>query len=121
MTGEPALRLTPARTTWLWIALTVYVVGAGPFLILNVTTMRYQHDFASGVMLMAIFGGWRLLAAPASARGRRAAAWVYGLLAATTIVAGVLLGFGGYFKHFERHNPALTEKLAAKLSVCRPK
>lgn len=121
MTGEPTLQVTPARMTWLWIALCVYVVGAGPFLILNVTTMRYQHDFASGVMLMAVFGGWRLLAAPATARGRRAAAWVYGLLATTTIVAGVLLGFGGYFKQFERHNPALTQKLAEKLSVCRSK
>jgi hypothetical protein len=121
MNGEAVFRVTPARTTWLWIALLVYVVGAGPFLILNVTTMRYEHDFASGVMLLAIFGGWRVLAAPASARGRRAAAWLYGLLATVTIVGGVLLGFGGYFKHFERHNPALTHKLADKLSFCRAK
>ena len=28
-----------------------------------------------------------------------------------TIVAGLLLGFTGYFKHFERHNPALLHTL----------
>ena len=63
---------------WLWAALILYVAGSAPFLILNVTTMRYEHDFASGVLLLAIFGGWRLLAAPSTARGRRAIAWLYG-------------------------------------------
>jgi hypothetical protein len=107
------------RMNWLWVALIVYVAGSAPFLILNVTTMRYEHDFASGVLLLAIFGGWRLLAAPSSARGRRAMAWTYVLLALATIVAGVLLGFGGYFRQFEQHNPALLRALVAKLSVCR--
>ena len=60
------------RMNWLWAALILYVAGSAPFLILNVTTMRYEHDFASGVLLLAIFGGWRFLAAPSSARGRRA-------------------------------------------------
>jgi hypothetical protein len=109
------------RRKWLLCALALYILGAGPFLILNVTTMRYEHDFASGVMLVAIFGGWWLLRAPATARGRRAAAWLYALLAVMTIAAGVLLGFGGYFKHFERHNPALMHKLVSKLSVCPSK
>jgi hypothetical protein len=108
-----------SRMGWLWVVLLIYVAGALPLLILNVTTMRYQNDFASGVLLLAIFGGWRLLAAPASARGRRAIAWLYGVLAVTTIVAGVLLGFTGYFKHFEQHNPPLTRALIAKLSFCR--
>jgi len=107
------------RMNWLWVALILTVAGAAPFLILNVTTMRYEHDFASGVVLLAIFGGWRLLAAPSSARGRRVMAWTYGLLALATIVAGVLLGFGGYFRHFEQHNPTLLRSLVAKLSVCR--
>jgi hypothetical protein len=107
------------RMNWLWAALAIYVAGAAPFLILNVTTMRYEHDFASGVLLLAIFGSWRLLATPSSARGRRATAWAYGLLATSTIVAGVLLGFGGYFRHFEQHNPALLRSLVAALSVCR--
>jgi hypothetical protein len=107
-----------ARRNWLWAALTIYVAGFGPFMILNVTTMRYQHDFFSGVLLLAIFGGWRLLTAPSTPRRRRAIAWLYGGLAAITIVAGVLLGFGGYFKHFERHNPALLHALQSALSLC---
>ena len=115
--GDAAQWMT--RMNWLWAALILYVAGSAPFLILNVTTMRYEHDFASGVLLLAIFGGWRLLAAPSSAGGRRAIAWTYGLLATSTIVAGVLLGFGGYFRHFEQHNPALLRSLVTTLSVCR--
>jgi len=100
------VRLTSASLSaigwinWLWVALVVWVLGAAPMWILNVTTMRYQQDFASALLLLAIFGGWRLLAAPQSRRGRLAMAWVYGGLAVVTIVAGVLLGFTGYFKHF---------------------
>jgi hypothetical protein len=109
-----------ARRNWLGIALLVYVAGAAPFMILNVTTMRYEHDFASGVLLLAIFGGWRLLAAPSTPIGRRSIAWLYGTLAVATIVAGVLLGFGGYFKHFEHHNPALLHALQSARSVCPP-
>ena len=109
-----------ARRNWLWVALIVYVAGFGPFMILNVTTMRYEHDFFSAVLLLATFGGWRLLTAPSTPRARRPIAWLYGVLAVTTILAGVLLGFGGYFKHFERHNPALLHALQSALSICRP-
>jgi len=104
---------------WLWAALILWVLGAAPLWILNFTTTRYQQDFASAFLLLAIFGGWKLLAAPASAWGRRAISWLFGGLAVATIVAGLLLGFTGYFKHFEQHNPALTRALVAKLSFCR--
>jgi hypothetical protein len=125
-TSVPRMTLASAsrwmtRTNWLRVALLVYLAGAAPFMILNVTTMRYEHDFASGILLLAIFGGWRLLAAPSTPIGRRAISWVYGVLAVSTIAAGVLLGFGGYFKHFERHNPALMHALEAALSLCRPR
>jgi hypothetical protein len=82
------------------------------------TTMRYEHDFASALFLLAIIGGWRLLAAPASRAGRRAAAGLFGLLGAATIVAGVLLGFTGYFSHFERNNPPLLHRLQRHLDLC---
>jgi hypothetical protein len=107
------------RMNWLWVALVIYIAGSAPFLILNVTTLRYEHDFASGVLLLATFGGWRLLGAPSTRRGRRAMTWAYALLATSTIVAGVLLGFGGYFRHFEQHNPALLRSLVSTLSLCR--
>jgi hypothetical protein len=123
VTGAPAPARGPGlfavRVSWLWLALAVYIAGATPVLLLNMTSMRYQHDFASAVLLVALFGGWRLLAAPSTMGGRRLMAWLYALLAAGTIVAGVLLGFGGYFKHFERHNPALMQTLQDNLSVCR--
>jgi hypothetical protein len=109
-----------ARRNWLWVALIVYVAGFGPFMILNVTTMRYEHDFFSGLLLLATFGAWRLLATASTPRARRALSWLYAILAVTTIVAGVLLGFGGYFKHFEHHNPALLHTLQSALSLCRP-
>jgi hypothetical protein len=118
LVGDASRRAWMTRMNWLRAALIIYVAGAAPLLILNVTTMRYQHDFASGVLLLAIFGGWRLLAAPARARGRRAMACGYALLATATIVAGVLLGFGGYFRHFEQHNPTLMRNLVKALSVC---
>ncbi|HMF44240.1 MAG TPA: hypothetical protein VKQ32_26390 [Polyangia bacterium] len=108
--------MTPGR--WLWVALAGCLAGVSPLLLLNVTTMRYQNDYSTTLLLVAIFGGWRLLAAPASARGRRATAWLFGTLAVATIVAGVLLGFTGYFKHFDRHNPLLMHALQAHLGLC---
>ena len=117
---RPAFRAAAtARRNWLWVALRSTWRVSGPFMILNVTTMRYEHDFFSGFLLLAIFGGWRLLAAPSTPRGPPRAAPAYVGLAVTTIVIGVLLGFGGYFKHFERHNPALLHALQSALSVCR--
>ena len=116
--GRWATLLATPRN-WLWLALAIYVLGSVPLLILNFTTMRYEHDFATGLLLIAIFASWRVLAAPLSPATRRAIAWLYGLLAVSTIVAGLLLGFTGYFKHFERHNPALLRTLQKDLSVCR--
>jgi hypothetical protein len=104
---------------WIWGALVLYVLGsAAPLLILSGTTMRYEADFASGVLLLATLFGWRLLSAPAARAGRAAAATVYVVLALGTVGASGLLGFTGYFEHFKRHNPALIHKLEAALSVC---
>jgi hypothetical protein len=111
--------LAATPTNWLWIALAIYVAGSVPLLFLKVTTMRYEHDFFGGLLLIAIFGAWRLLAAPATPRGRRAIAWLYVVLAASSIVIGVLLGFTGYFDHFMRHNPGLYYALRDTLSFCR--
>jgi hypothetical protein len=110
--------LFAARGNWLWAAMLLYVAGSAPLLVLKVTTMRYEQDFASGLLLIAIFGAWRLLAAPNRPGPRRALAWLYGALAVSTIVAGVLLGFTGYFRHFEQHNPDLYDLLRDTLSVC---
>ena len=80
--------------------------------------MRYELDFSSGLLVLAALAGWRLLALPASRAGRRAIAAVYVAVSAVTVVAGLLLGFGGYFDHFGRHNPALIRSVEKALSVC---
>jgi hypothetical protein len=124
LAAEPArpgrwAALLAAPGNWLWAALAIDLVGSAPLLILNVTTMRYEHDFATALLLIAIFASWKVLAVPLAPAARRAIACLYGLLAVATIVAGLLLGFTGYFKHFERHNPALLHTLQKNLSVCR--
>jgi hypothetical protein len=114
--------LAPAdvwRRRWPWLALLIYTFGAAaPLLLLSSTSMRYELDFSSGLLLLATLGGWGWLAAPAGRVGRAAAATTFATLAATTIIAGVLLGVGGYFNHFGRHNPALLHALERTLSVC---
>ena len=107
------------RQRWIWLGPLLYTLGGlVPVLLLFATTMRYEVDFSSGLLLLSALAGWRLLALPASRAGRRAVAAAYAALAAVTIVAGLLLGFTGYFDHFSRHNPALIRGLEKTLSVC---
>jgi len=40
-------------------------------------------------------------------------------LAVVSIVAGILLGFVGYFDNFMRHNPALMVHLKQMFDLCR--
>jgi len=104
---------------WIWGALVLYVVGsAAPLLLLSATTMRYEADFASGVLLIATLVGWRFVSAPVSRAGRATIAGLYLVLALGTVVAGSLLGFTGYFEHFKRNNPALMNRLEKRFSVC---
>jgi hypothetical protein len=107
---------------WRWVrgALLLYVsASAVPLLLLSSATMRYEADFASGLLLIATLCGWRLLAAPASGAGRSAMVALYVTLSVATVVSSMLLGFGGYFEHFRRHNPVLIHRLEKTLSVCR--
>jgi hypothetical protein len=116
--ARPAAEVWEGR--WISGALVLYTVGsAAPLLVMSGTTMRYEADFASGLLLLAALFGWRLLAAPASRAGRASAGTLYVVLAVGTIVAGGLLGFTGYFEHFKRHNPMLIHELEQALSVCR--
>ena len=110
--------VAPAR--WIWLGPLLYTLGGvAPVLMLFATTMRYELDFSSGLLLLSALAGWRLLALPASRAGRRAVGGrSSSLLAAVTIAAGLLLGYGGYFNHFGRHNPALIRGLEKALSVC---
>jgi hypothetical protein len=117
--AEPPPPAAVWRARWVGGALVTYVVASAvPLVLLSSISMRYEADFASGVLLIAILVGWRLVSSPASRRARAAAAALYVLLAIGTIVPGVLLGFSGYFDNFARHNPALLHRLESRLSVC---
>src|ERR1022692_517487 len=106
---------------WIWGALVLYVVGsAAPLLLLSASTMRYEADFASGILLIATLVGWRLVVAPAYRAGRTTAATLFGLIAVGTVLAGALFGFTGYFEHFKRDNPTLLHRLEKALSLCGP-
>jgi hypothetical protein len=114
--GDPG-----SRRRWRWAYATfgtATVAGAAPALAALASTMRYEADFASGLLLLASAGGWTLLGAAATRPARAAAASLFVALAAVTIVAGVLLGFTSYFDHFSRHNPALMARLTQRLSLC---
>jgi hypothetical protein len=106
---------------WVWGALCIYLVGSAvPLLLISATTMRYEVDFASPALLLAAIAGWWLLTLPATRTGRTLARAGYATLAVVTIIVGVLLGFGGYFDHYGRHNPALKQSLERTFTVCRP-
>ncbi len=109
------------RWRWVWGAPILYTVASGlPLFLLSSATVRYEADFASGLLLIATLCGWKLLSAPTSARGRLAVSVLYVALAVSTIVAGVLLGLsGGYFETFNRYNPQLLHHLQKIFSVCR--
>jgi hypothetical protein len=113
--------VVPGREVWPWIwtALGVSVLGGAlPLMFISGATMRYQLDFSSGLLIISSLVGWHLLALPTTRTGRLAVTTLYALLAAVTIGAGLLLGFGGYTDHFGRHNPALLRSLQAAFSLC---
>jgi hypothetical protein len=123
----PFDRLTPgaiaSSARWRWFLAVMVVAALGTLavpLLVGAGTMRYQGDFAPALLLLAVVGAWAWLAAFRCRR--RPARWlsraVFGLLAALTIVVGVLLGFDGYFHHFQRHNPALMQSLNSHLDIC---
>jgi hypothetical protein len=120
----PAIVSSAADATarrWRWfLGMLAFVTAgcAGPVLLPGASTMRYEADFAWGLLLLGALGGWRLLAFPRGRAGRVALGALVLALAAATIAIGVLFGFTGYFDHFVKWNPLLARKFAAALSVC---
>jgi len=82
------------------------------------TTMRYVADFSSGFALLGTWGAWMGLRRlrPGWQRGSAIGALI--VLAAITVLIGLLLGFQGYDEMFKNHNPALYESLRRKLAFC---
>jgi hypothetical protein len=89
------------------------------FLTAIATTMRYLADAATGATLLAVWGGWSLLAGVRRRWPRRGVIALLIALAAATAVIGLLLGFSGYNEIFKWHNPALYHALRQRLSFCK--
>jgi hypothetical protein len=94
-------------------------VTALPFVATFGATMRYLGDVTAGFVLFATWGAWAFYQ---RIRKRRWLRRVYGamltVLAAGTVVLGLVFGFQGYNGHFKLYNPALHDKLVAKFSRC---
>jgi hypothetical protein len=83
-------------------------------------TMRYLGDGAGALALLGTMGAWVLYwRFRQSVVIRRGIVFVSCVLVLWTAAAGLALGFEGQYQHFRRNNPALLEKLEARLSFCR--
>ncbi len=82
------------------------------------TTMRYLGDLSTGTMLLAAWGGAALYAAARPGLPRRVVLALLVVLAAVTVIVGLLLGVTGYDEMFKNHNPALYETLRRRLAFC---
>lgn len=104
------------RDAWILLAVAA-ATAAVPVLMLFAFSMRYEAEFMSPLLALALLGGWSLLSLR---RGR--AAWLsrsfYAALAALSVSIGVSYGFIGYFGIFGRVNPGLYGSLERQLDLC---
>ncbi|HVT08145.1 MAG TPA: hypothetical protein VHO67_11845 [Polyangia bacterium] len=107
-----------------WAVLMATIAASAPIaapMFIASATNRYLGDVVGGTVLCGVFGGWILYAAvrrdPARRRAALAAA---AALAGLSIAIGLGLGFYGQYGQFPANNPALTDQLVRKLSVCGP-
>jgi hypothetical protein len=95
-------------------------VPALPFIAIFCATMRYVADLSSGALLLAsvsVFGLYELAREKPWARRLVTATCL--VLAAATIVLGLLFGIQGYDDMFKWHNPPLFERMVRAFSLCR--
>jgi hypothetical protein len=112
--------LAPWTRRWVTGALILgSTVAALPALLIFSNSMRYEWDFVSALFLAATLASWWVLRTPRSRPGRIATSVLVAVLAVASIVAGLLLGFVGYFDNFMRHNPALMTHLKQMFDLCR--
>lgn len=100
------------------IVIAVTLVSSVPILMMFAFSMRYEAEFASGVLLLSCLAGWRWLSLPRTALGRRIAAGAYGCTAAASLLLAAPFGFVGYFDSFQVNNPRLFRSLQESLSTC---
>jgi hypothetical protein len=112
---------SPDRVPWRWLGAVLaagVVVGALPVLYMFSVSMRYEADFASCLLVLALLGAWWLLTAVRSRTGKIALGTLAVTLSVWTIALGVLPGFVGYFNHFRTNNPHLMARMERALDAC---
>jgi hypothetical protein len=112
----------PTGTTfWCAGAFAILAIITGlPFVPTFGATMRYLGDVTAGFILFATWGAWGFYHWMSRRKWlRRGYGALLTLFAAATIALGILFGFQGYADHFHLYNPALHERLTAKLSRCK--
>ena len=104
---------------WCGAVFAIFAVSALPTVGQFIATMRYLADVSTGSLLLSTWGAWSLYG---SARNRpwpqRIVTATFIVLAAVTVVVGLLLAFRGYDNGFQKHNPALLRTLVQALSFC---
>jgi hypothetical protein len=117
----PKAGAATGATLWCAGAFAILAIVTGlPFVPTFGATMRYLGDVTAGFILFATWGAWGFYQWMSRRKWlRRGYGALLTLFAAATIVLGVLFGFQGYGDHFRLYNPALHEKLIAKVSRCK--
>jgi len=119
--GLPSLGVV--RGSRLWCACSFGVLATVPALpSIGVfgATMRYLADIAAGLLLLVTWGAWSFLRHIRRKKWtRRAVGAGLSVLAAGTIMLGLLIGYQGYIGHFQTYNPKLHEQVARSLSLCK--
>jgi hypothetical protein len=118
---RPRAVKSTASNAHLWCVACFVVIGTVPMLPVSglfIAIIRYMVDALAGVMLACTWGAWSLYTRNAQvAWKRRAVVAGLTLLAAPTIVVGLLVGFGGYEGPMAQ-NKELNDRIVKALSRC---
>jgi hypothetical protein len=107
-----------AYRRWFRTVLAGTLASSVPILLLFAFSMRYEVEFASGLILLSCLAGWHWLSLPRSKLGRRLTGMAYGFLALLSVLLAAPHGFTGYYDVFRNHNPRLFSWLQETLSTC---
>jgi hypothetical protein len=110
--SSPIIRWTVlSLASWAFLA-------AAPVMVMFSLSMRYEADFATAGLLLAMLGGWYLLTTVQGSNEHFAFSATYAALGFLTVVFGALLGLTGYSDHVARFNQSLWTRLVNALDLC---
>ncbi|MCP4676797.1 MAG: hypothetical protein GY854_15040 [Deltaproteobacteria bacterium] len=113
------------RSEWLyqWCVASFSVIGVTTMLAvygLFLSTMRYELDAAAGWILLGVMGAVSVLRYVSNkpAPLRAIVLTIVLLLASASVITGVLYGFQGYYRHFEKYNRPHYNMLRDSITFC---